>query len=198
MVDVECLFGKFCMFMLYGMYSFGCLVGVLSVVVLVGLMLFWYFFIFIVFGLLSLLFFVCVLFLLDLSKVGVCKGGGFILLLWVLFGLGLLIFCVFVFEGGVVDWSVLFLYSVLDVFEWVVVLGFVVFFVVMVVGWLFGDCLCGCIDDVLLLCGLGLLVMLGMLVVLFSFWLVLSIVGFGVVGLGLLVMVLIVISVVGN
>ncbi|MBM9961141.1 MFS transporter, partial [Pseudomonas aeruginosa] len=68
----------------------------------------------------------------------------------------------------------------------------------MVVGRLFGDRLRGRIDDAPLLRGLGSLATLGMLVALFSPWPALSIDGFGVVGLGLSVMVPIVISAAGN
>ncbi|HGM6155412.1 TPA: MFS transporter [Pseudomonas aeruginosa] len=70
--------------------------------------------------------------------------------------------------------------------------------VAMVVGRLFGDRLRGRIDDAPLLRGLGSLATLGMLVALFSPWPALSIAGFGVVGLGLSVMVPIVISAAGN
>ncbi|MEX6785582.1 MFS transporter, partial [Pseudomonas aeruginosa] len=113
-------------------------------------------------------------------------------------GLGLLILCAFVSEGGVADWSALFLHSVLDASERVAALGFAAFSAAMVVGRLFGDRLRGRIDDAPLLRGLGSLATLGMLVALFSPWPALSIAGFGVVGLGLSVMVPIVISAAGN
>ncbi|WP_152359660.1 MFS transporter, partial [Pseudomonas aeruginosa] len=197
-VEVERLLGKPCMSMLHGMYSLGCLVGALSAAALAGLTPFWHFLILTALGLLSLPFFVRALLPPDPSKAGARKGGGFTLPPRALLGLGLLILCAFVSEGGVADWSALFLHSVLDASERVAALGFAAFSAAMVVGRLFGDRLRGRIDDAPLLRGLGSLATLGMLVALFSPWPALSIAGFGVVGLGLSVMVPIVISAAGN
>ncbi|MCO2938366.1 MFS transporter [Pseudomonas aeruginosa] len=197
-VDVERLLGKPCMSMLHGMYSLGCLVGALSAAALAGLTPFWHFLILTALGLLSLPFFVRALLPPDPSKAGGRKGGGFTLPPRALLGLGLLILCAFVSEGGEADWSALFLHSVLDASERVAALGFAAFSAAMVVGRLFGDRLRGRIDDAPLLRGLGSLATLGMLVALFSPWPALSIAGFGVVGLGLSVMVPIVISAAGN
>ncbi|MBV6332609.1 MFS transporter, partial [Pseudomonas aeruginosa] len=183
-VDVERLLGKPCMSMLHGMYSLGCLVGALSAAALAGLTPFWHFLILSALGLLSLPFFVRALLPPDPSKAGARKGGGFTLPPRALLGLGLLILCAFVSEGGVADWSALFLHSVLDASERVAALGFAAFSAAMVVGRLFGDRLRGRIDDAPLLRGLGSLATLGMLVALFSPWPALSIAGFGVVGLG--------------
>lgn len=113
-VDVERLLGKPCMSMLHGMYSLGCLVGALSAAALAGLTPFWHFLILTALGLLSLPFFVRALLPPDPSKAGARKGGGFTLPPRALLGLGLLILCAFVSEGGVADWSALFLHSVLD------------------------------------------------------------------------------------
>ncbi|AYK21952.1 MFS transporter [Pseudomonas aeruginosa] len=107
-VDVERLLGKPCMSMLHGMYSLGCLVGALSAAALAGLTPFWHFLILTALGLLSLPFFVRALLPPDPSKAGARKGGGFTLPPRALLGLGLLILCAFVSEGGVADWSAAF------------------------------------------------------------------------------------------
>ncbi|KAF1003978.1 MAG: Inner membrane protein YbjJ [Pseudomonas sp.] len=199
-VEVERLLQRPCLSSLHGMYSLGGLLGALGAGVFADLAPVWHF---------------CLLAALALASLpwigrGLLPGRpqplaqtaeaprGWRLPPPVLIGLGLLTSCAFVSEGAVADWSALMLHSVMGASERVAAFGFAAFSAAMVMGRLFGDRLRLRVDDVVLVRGLASLACGGMLLALFSPWLVGSMLGFALVGVGLSVVVPVLFGAAGN
>ena len=102
-----------------------------------------------------------------------------------LLGLGGLAFICLLAEGAIADWSAVYLRFVLGTEAGVAAGGFAAFALLMAVGRLTGDRLTGQWGSVLLLRLSGLLATLGLILALWATEPALSIVGFGLVGLGL-------------
>lgn len=196
-VEVERLLAKPCMSLLHGMYSLGGLIGALLAALLAVLTPWWHFVSLALAGLLGLAYFARML-LPPNPMSDNDAPPGFRMPPLSLLGLGLLTICSFVAEGSVADWSALLLHDVLSASEQVAALGFAAFSATMVAGRLLGDRLRSAFEEVTLLRGLGAVATLGMSIAILSPWVALSILGFGLAGLGLSVIVPILISAAGN
>ena len=110
---------------------------------------------------------------------------------------GLVAIC-YISEGVIGDWSALYLTSTYTAGPFVAVLAYVIFNSSMATGRLLGDGVIRRVGQVPALVGGGALATLGMLIGLLAPHVVLSLVGFGIVGFGLSVLVPILISIAGN
>jgi MFS family permease len=112
--------------------------------------------------------------------------------------IGALMFICFLTEGAIADWSAIYMKEEHAVGPFVAVLAYMIFNACMTIGRLAGDSVIRRFGSVpTLVCG-GLMGVLGLSIGLFSPNIVVALVGFGVVGLGLSVLVPILISMAGN
>lgn len=116
----------------------------------------------------------------------------------IIFVMGLLAMCCFVAEGSVGDWGALFLTTVRGYGEQSAALGYAAFSVAMVFGRLAGDRLRSQFSDVPLMRVLAGIATTGILLLLYAPWPGFSLIGFGLMGLGLSVIVPIIFSAVGR
>ena len=101
-----------------------------------------------------------------------------------LLGLGALTFLVFSGEGGITDWSALYLSTVKQSSAAEAASGLAAFSVTMVVFRLSGDWLVARFGNVVTVVGGGLLIAVGIAIAVVSPWPLLSAAGFGIVGIG--------------
>lgn len=123
---------------------------------------------------------------------------GFQLPPFALLGVGLLTLCAMVSEGAVADWSALLLRSEKGASESLAALGYGSFSAAMIIGRLLGDRIRLLISDMKLVRVLSVIALLGMSVTLLTDNPVLSLLGLGLVGLGLSVITPILFSAAGN
>jgi hypothetical protein len=100
------------------------------------------------------------------------------------FGLGALTFLVFSGEGGVNDWSALYLSTVKQSTAAEAASGVAAFSIAMVIFRLTGDRLVAWLGNVVTVVGGGLLMAAGMVIAIAAPWPILAAIGFGVVGMG--------------
>jgi MFS family permease len=112
--------------------------------------------------------------------------------------IGGLIFICYLTEGAIADWTAIYLKDVHSVGPFVAVMAYMIFNACMTIGRFSGDAIIRRFGQVPTLVGGGALSVVGLLIGLLSPVLVMSLVGFGVVGLGLSVLVPILISMAGN
>lgn len=111
-------------------------------------------------------------------------GPGFALPPAAVFGLGVLTFLVFSGEGGVTDWSALYLSTVKHSTATEAASGVAAFSVAMVIFRLTGDRLVAWLGNVVTVVGGGLLMTAGIVVAIAAPWPLVSALGFGIVGIG--------------
>ena len=112
--------------------------------------------------------------------------------------IGGLIFICYLTEGAIADWTAIYLKAEHAVGPFLAVLAYMIFNACMTIGRFSGDAIIRRFGQVPTLVGGGLLSMTGLLIGLLSPTLVFSLIGFGIVGLGLSVLVPILISMAGN
>ena len=100
------------------------------------------------------------------------------------FGLGLLAFLAFIVEGGMVDWSGVFLATEKNADPALAAAGFGCFTAMMALGRIAGNGAVERLGRKTLLVAGGALIALGVLVAVLSPWILLSVAGFGVIGVG--------------
>lgn len=100
------------------------------------------------------------------------------------FGLGAITFLVFSGEGGVTDWSALFLSTVKQSTTAEAASGVAAFSIAMVIFRLTGDALVARLGNVVTVVGGGLLMAAGMIVAIVVPWPWVAAIGFGIVGIG--------------
>lgn len=116
----------------------------------------------------------------------------------VVLGLGLMAFCCMVGEGAMADWSANYLKRVMNATDARAALGLTAFASMMTIGRLLGDRAREKFGDKYLIRYCAVLSILGMAIILSKFHVILVMFGFGVVGLGLSIIVPIVYSLAGN
>lgn len=112
--------------------------------------------------------------------------------------IGGLIFICYLTEGAIADWTAIYLKAEHSVGPFLAVLAYMIFNACMTIGRFSGDAIIRRFGQVPTLVGGGAISVVGLLIGLLSPVLVLALVGFGVVGLGLSVLVPILISMAGN
>jgi MFS family permease len=112
--------------------------------------------------------------------------------------IGGLIFVCYLTEGAIADWTAIYLKDVHSVDPFVAVMAYMIFNACMTIGRFSGDAIIRRFGQVPTLVGGGALSVVGLLIGLLSPVFVMALVGFGVVGLGLSVLVPILISMAGN
>jgi MFS family permease len=112
------------------------------------------------------------------------QGPRFVLPPVAILGLGAIVFLTFAAEGGVTDWSALYLATVKQSSTALAASGVVVFSVAMVVCRLAGDAIVERIGGRNAVVGGGLLVAVGMALAVLSPWPLVSAIGFGILGVG--------------
>ena len=112
------------------------------------------------------------------------QGPRFVLPPAAILGLGAIIFLTFAAEGGVTDWSALYLSTVKQSSTAMAASGVVVFSIAMVVCRLAGDAIVARLGNRNAVVGGGLLVAVGMVLAVLSPWPLVSAVGFGILGIG--------------
>lgn len=112
--------------------------------------------------------------------------------------IGGLIFVCYLTEGAIADWSAIYMKDVHQAGPFLAVFAYMIFNACMTIGRFSGDAIIRRFGPLETLIGGGMLAVFGLSVGLLSPNLVVSLVGFGVVGLGLSVLVPILISMAGN
>lgn len=112
--------------------------------------------------------------------------------------IGSLMFICFLTEGAIADWSAIYMKDEHAVGPFVAVLAYMIFNACMTVGRFAGDSVIRRFGSIPTLVGGGVMGVVGLSIGLFSPNIVIALVGFGVVGLGLSVLVPILISMAGN
>ena len=112
------------------------------------------------------------------------QGPRFVLPPVAILGLGAIVFLTFAAEGGVTDWSALYLSTVKQSSTAMAASGVVVFSIAMVVCRLAGDAIVARIGARNAVVGGGLLVAFGMGLAVLSPWPLVSAIGFGILGVG--------------
>ncbi len=108
--------------------------------------------------------------------------------LFPLFGLSIIAFIIMLNEGAVEHWSNLFFYDIINVSESEAGLGFIAFSICMTIGRFLGDGISLRFGSIPIICAGCIIAMCGFGCILIStFWL--SVMGFGIIGLGLSVIV---------
>jgi MFS family permease len=112
--------------------------------------------------------------------------------------IGSLMFICFLCEGAIADWSAIYMKNVHGAGPLVAVLAYMVFNSLMTIGRLAGDSVIRRVGSVQTLVSGGVLGIVGLLIGLLSSNIVVSLIGFGIIGAGLSVLVPILISMAGN
>ncbi len=112
--------------------------------------------------------------------------------------LGLIAFCSMTGEGSMADWSAIYITKELKESEFFGALAIGIFSSTMTIGRIFGDYITAKIGKQTLLIADSLLAIFGLLLVLFSGEIILTLIGLGIIGLGLSTVVPIIYGMAGN
>lgn len=126
------------------------------------------------------------------------KGSRFSLPPRMLWPLGVIAFCAAIGEGGMADWSALFIHNDLKGSEGVAAFGFTAFSSTMLIGRFAGDRIIGRFGAVPVVRAASVIAAVGMLIGLLPGSIIAAVVGFAIMGLGLSVVIPVVYSAAGS